>query len=219
MKTVKVFLAAVLMMATTATFAQKNQGGLWFEGNLGFTTYGGTHNTGVDKLDSSTFNIGIGGNYMVSKDWSIGLNLGYKYTSDQTNNIGKDLYNKTNLFTVTPQANYFMRLTPKLTWTPRVYASFEFGKEKDDLATGGTYDKDISNMEFGVNPISLDYAITKNISFNFSMDIANLYYRSEKMSNDNWKDDEKTNTSYFQFGKFSSNLGDLGFHFGFRYFL
>src|SRR5574344_1862321 len=200
-------------MASTATFAQ-TKGGLWFEGNLGFTSFSGTdHTTGLDKLSNSTFNIGAGCNYMLSDNWSVGLGLAYNHSSEQkvvSTAITKDLYNKANLFAVNPHADYFMKLTSKLTWAPRAYVDLAFGKEKDDYVTlqnsVATNDFDIFNMEFGIRPLSFDYALTNHVTFNFSMDIANLYYRMEKVSNDNYKDDETSNTGYFQFGKFSSNL-------------
>ncbi len=221
MKKLKVLLIATLVMVSTSVMAQK---GWWLEGNLGFNTYSGETLAGVDKAKTHSLNLGIGANYMISNDWSIGAGLGWNHYYTENSGLISYSYKdyKKNLFDIDLHADYNMKLTGKLSWAPRIYANIGFGSGTyEDIATGLVDDlkTDIFNMQIGVRVLSFNYKLTKNLELNMSLDIADFYYKSVKESNDDWDSKDLTNTTYFQFGKYNTNLGDMAVRFGFHWYL
>lgn len=221
MKKLKVLLIATLVMASTSVMAQK---GWWLEGNLGFNANSGKYVDGTDKAKTHDFNLGIGANYMISNDWSIGVGLGWdNYYTENTGLISytyKDY--KKNVFSVDLHADYNMKLAGKLYWAPRIYANIGFGNGTyEDVAHGlvDDFETDLFNMQIGVRVLSFNYKLTKNLEANMSLDIADFYYKSVKESTDDWDSENLTNTTYFQFGKYNTNLGDMAIRFGLHWYL
>ena len=172
MKKLKVLLIATLVMASTSVMAQK---GWWLEGNLGFNANSGKYVDGTDKAKTHDFNLGIGANYMISNDWSIGVGLGWdNYYTENTGLISytyKDY--KKNVFSVDLHADYNMKLAGKLYWAPRIYANIGFGNGTyEDVAHGlvDDFETDLFNMQIGVRVLSFNYKLTKNLEANMSLD-------------------------------------------------
>lgn len=112
MKKLTVLFASLMLLASTSVFAQ-SKGQIWFDGNIHFNSYSGEAG-GVDKRGNSAFGINVSGNYMLDKNWSVGLGLGFESTSRDVN-IGPDYTDKTSMFTVTLQGHYFMKLNKVIT--------------------------------------------------------------------------------------------------------
>lgn len=169
MKKIKVLAIAVAMLATTGSFAQK---GLWFEGGLGYT-----NTKSEDDVTTSNFNINVGANYMISKDWSIGLNLGYDMTNtDYDVTSSNDL--KDHMFTITPQATYSQKLIGGLAWTPRIYFTYGMGTYTIKHPVGGDTDYDMSKLEFGIDLLAVEFHATRHIAFGAKLGVGSLYFRS-----------------------------------------
>ena len=212
MKTVKVFLAAVLMMATTATCAQ--QGKMFFGGDLNFSLNGGetqTHiinNHKTDAPDITNFGIDVSGNYFVTNNLAIGLGLGYTYYKCD-NNSGYDP--NYGVFSVVPQLHYVTRLTDRISWTPGLYLAFGFGSADDYYVTNnGEQKSNYFGFRGEIRPLSFDFHATRNIAINFTA--GSLYYNMTKWSGDNESD------NYVSDHTFGLSLNN-GFTFGFRYYL
>ena len=214
MKKIKILVMAVALFATTGAFAQK--GGWWLEGNLGVN---------YEDIDNGTttteFGIGVGANYMISKDWSIGLNIGYDmYNKDLNDALETSI--SINMFRITPQAIYSAKLFKNLSWTPRVYFSFGFGGAKSETDKPSAilydndlslYDNDLSLIQFGVEPLAFEYMVNKHIGLGTTIHFADIFFRSY--------DDEvaKTTTIHVPFATYDETLGTIGLTFAFHYYL
>lgn len=211
MKKIKILVMAVALFATTGAFAQK--GGWWLEGNLGVN---------YEDIDNGTttteFGIRVGANYMISKDWSIGLNIGYGMYNKDLN----DALETSELATgclITPQAIYSAKLFKNLSWTPRVYFSFGFGGAKSETDKPlydndkPLYDNDLSLIQFGVEPLAFEYMVNKHIGLGTTIHFADIFFRSY--------DDEvaKTTTIHVPFATYDETLGTIGLTFAFHYYL
>lgn len=114
MKKVKVLLLAIFAMATTGAFAQSSP--WWLEGQLGVDY------EKPDGVDATTqFNIGIGANYKLSNEWSIGANLIF--------NRWDNGLNDGSMFYVNPQAIYAKQMSERWFWTPTCKIILGFGDE------------------------------------------------------------------------------------------
>ncbi|MDO5760467.1 MAG: outer membrane beta-barrel protein [Bacteroidota bacterium] len=210
MKRLTVLLASLMLLASTNVFAQ-SKGGVWIDGGLSFSSYSGETGN-IDKLGNSSFGINLSGNYMITDKFSAGLGLGYDMSSaDYTT----ELCNKQNMFTVTLQGHYFMKLNKLFTWTPRIYAYYGFGTYTHETALKDV-DSDLSKMGIMVEPLNFQANFTKNFAITFACDLATFGYSSTKTSLDDV--DDKDNNFTFKLGNYNSLLGDLGLRLGFRYF-
>lgn len=212
MKRLTVLLASLMLLASTSVFAQK-QGSIWVDGGLNFSSYSG-ENGNVDKLGNNSFGIKLSGNYMLTDKFSIGLGLGYDMAS-QDWSVAPVLADKANLFTVTLQGHYFMKLNKLFTWTPRAYAYFGFGTGTHETALKDV-DTDISQMGIMIEPLNFQANFTNNFAVTFACDLATFGYSTSKTTLDDV--DNKDNNFTFKLGDYNSLLGSLGLRLGFRYF-
>ncbi len=201
MKKIKVLAIAVAMLATTGSFAQK---GWWLEGGLGYT------NTKLEDVYTiNNFNINLGANYMLSKDWSIGLNLGYDMTNTDFDATSSNDF-KSYMLTITPQATYSHKLIGGLAWTPRIYFTYGMGTYTvKDLPVVGDKDYDMTRLEFGVDLLAVEFHATSHIAFGAKLGVGSLYFRS------NDYDDRLAKETKFNIPLGSWNNSDvsLSFHY------
>lgn len=216
MKKLTVLFASLMLLASTSVFAQ-SKGQIWFDGNIHFNSYSGEAG-GVDKLGNSAFGINVSGNYMLDKNWSIGLGLGFENTSRDVN-VTPNYTDKTNMFTITLQGNYFMKLTKNITWTPRAYAYIGFGSENDEspMVFNAPKDEyDLFEMGLMIEPLNFQFNVSKNFALTAACDLATFGYTHTKTTLN--KVDDTDNSFTFKCGSWSENLGNLGLRFGFRLF-
>lgn len=221
MKKIKVILAAVLVMASTATFAQK--GNFFFGGDLNVSLNGGEKSskvgnvtTKVDAPDVTNFGIDLSANYFITDNLALGLGVGYSYYDNKISytNPSYELNNpKTGIFSVVPQLHYVTRLTDRIYWTPGLYLNFGFGSSDVESHSTNVTVTTTSNY-FGfkgeIRPLSFDFHATKNIAINFTA--GSLYYNMTKWS------DKDVSDNYVSDHTFGLSLNN-GFTFGFRYYL
>lgn len=216
MKKLTVLFASLMLLASTSVFAQ-SKGQIWLDGNIHFNSYSGEKG-GVDKRGNSAFGINVSGNYMLDKNWSVGLGLGFESTSRDVN-IAPDYTDKTSMFTVTLQGHYFMKLNKVITWTPRAYAYIGFGSENNEtpMVGGGAKDEyDLSEMGLMIEPLNFQFNVSKNFALTAACDLATFGYTHTKNTLN--KVDDTDNNLTFKCGSWSENLGNLGLRFGFRLF-
>ena len=180
MKKIRVLLAAVIMMTTASVFAQNSP--WWFEGQLGVSY---AKPDGADAM--TNFNIGIGANYKLTNEWSVGANILFdKYDNGVTDG---------SMFYVVPQAVYSKAMWGRMTWTPTCKLTLGFG---DETVIG-----------LGVDLLAFEYKISDRWALGMACDLGNIGF----VSND-WG-----STFAFQFGRNETTLGNMGFRFGFHFYL
>ncbi len=216
MKKLTVLFASLMLLASTSVFAQ-HKGQIWTEGGIHFSSYSGEVG-GVDKLGNSDFGISVSGNYMLDKNWSIGLGLGFE-TSSQDVSVNPDYTDARNMFTITLQGHYFMKLNKYITWTPRAYAYFGFGSRTDETPLiWGTPKDEFDLSEFGlmIEPLNFQFSLNNRLALTAACDLASFGYTHTKSSVGNV--DDIDNNFTFRTNFWRSTLGGLGLRFGFRLF-
>ncbi len=187
MKKIKVFVLAVLAMASTSAIAQSSP--WWFEGQLG------VNYTSLDdalETKNTNFNIGFGANYKLSNAWSVGANLTYSYWSVDTKVTDTD----GNMFYVNPQVVYTKPMWGRMSWTPSAKLILGFG---DDTQIG-----------VSVDLLAFEYKISERWALGMACDLGQISFINS--------DNNGSNVN-FQLGRNTSTLGDLGFRFGFHFYL
>ncbi|MBR1768849.1 MAG: porin family protein [Bacteroidales bacterium] len=212
MKKLKVLFVAALAMVSVSVSAQQ-KGQIWLDGGIGFSSFSGEQGN-IDKLGNSDFNINVSGNYMLTDKWSVGLGLGYEMTSADKSATPK-LADKTNMFNIQVQGNYFMRLNNLFTWTPRAYFGIGFGSSTYE-AVPANVEGDLSKMQFMIEPLNFQANFNNHLAFTFACDLATFGWSTNKETINNV--DDIDNHLSFKCGSLSSNLGNLGLRLGFRYF-
>ena len=199
MKRIKVLVMAVAVLATTGAFAQK---GLWFEGGLGYN-----HSEEENFLKENTFNVNAGVNYMLDRNWSVGLNLGFEMTDyDLDNKLTQDY--KENMFNITPQAIYTTKLIGGLSWTPRLYFTYGMGKHTIRTALGDN-DYDLTKIECGVDLLAVEFHVDSHVALGAKLNAGTLYFRSMDYDNLNAKETEFN----LPLGSWNNSGVTLSFHY------
>ena len=154
----------------------------------------GVNYTSLDdalETKNTNFNIGFGANYKLSNAWSVGANLIYSYWGESTK-INDD---SENMFFVNPQVVYTKPMWGRMSWSPSAQLILGFGEE--------------TMIGLGIDLLSFDYKVADKWALNITCDLGTIsFVNTDDISIFN-----------FQLGRNNSKLGDLGFSFGFRYYL
>lgn len=185
----KIKVLMLAVIAMASTGVFAQSSPWWFEGQLGVN-----YTSLDDALESkeTNFNIGFGANYKLSNAWSVGANLTYSYWKE------KDTYSEDNgnMFYIAPQVVYTKPMWGRMSWTPAAQLLLGFG---DETVIG-----------FGFDLLAFDYKISQKWALNIACDLGTVAFVNVEDAGSNFN---------FQLGKNSSTLGDMGFRFGFRYYL
>ncbi len=222
MKKNLIILVAVIL---TSTFAFAQSGKMFVTGNLGFNTNNSTgttvfnNNTTETVLqDWSTFGVGASFHYKVIDNLAVGLGLGYDRSRDWTGTFNnKKVNDYTNLFSITPSAIYFLKISDKFQYTPELFVTLGFGGANNqfyNIIDDKVEDFTFSAFAFGVGimPLSFNYNVNKNIALTFSL--GEISYSNFKVSVDDPAPLASDETVY---GNFNLQLNS-GFRVGLRYF-
>jgi hypothetical protein len=117
-----VFFFSVLFFTVTA-FAQIEQGATYFGGMLGFNSGKTTFADNTPEIKTSGFDLGVSGNYLLTDQISVGLNLGFMSNGQSQNFPGVgDFEDTESAFGFGANARYFMGCC-----TPRFYTYADLG--------------------------------------------------------------------------------------------
>lgn len=192
MKKLKV-LVAVAAMTVWGLSGVSAQNGWWLQGGLGFNS-----NKVKNGPELTNFDVNVGANYMLDKNWSVGLNVGYNLENS------KDTY-KRGLFEITPQAIYSVPLVGNLSWTPSVFFTFGFGTYTNKIPVDKDYD--LTEIQFGINLLSVEYRCSRHIAIGATFDAGTLSF----LSFDN--DINKTTQIKVPLGSWNSSSINFSFHY------
>ncbi|MDR0790390.1 MAG: hypothetical protein LBO06_06310 [Bacteroidales bacterium] len=222
----KVFTFVAIMTVATLGFSQSK---FFFGGDLSFgsnsasttQTAGGQSQT-FDIPASTNFGIDLSANYLVTKNFAVGLGIGYGTQKDFAGfgglNNDVELYNKQGVFSIIPQVHYFCPLSDNFSYAPGLYIALGFGSADYEsyniVPPAGIVTATADIFAFGVElrPLSFDFKPTDHIAINFSA--GSLSYTTVKVT------EEPVTGMEIVTKQNSFNLDlNLGFTLGFRYFL
>ncbi len=226
----KVFLG-LFVIAAMSVNAQIEQGSLFFGGNLGFGTTGGSTDnissgttTSVDNSSTFRFSLIPQAGYMVTENIGAGLGIGYSFNKTTTPNGivgGTDPYDqitKTGTFVIAPFARYYKGVSDKF------YLYGEFGLpirmgSTSDLKLNdkgdGTVDNDVVDKysSFGFNlSLGADYFVTNNIALEAGINLFGMNYNSttSTYTDKDGKNGQISHDSSFNFDFDSANVFNTG---------
>lgn len=205
----KILLITVILLSTTALFAQQ-KGQFMVNGEVSFNTTKNEHESTESRVTS--FSIQPAGHYFITDRWAIGLSLGYYHMkSPNISDIlgsfdGSDSFggkkDKLNIFSFGPQGTYYLPLTDRFYYTPGVYARFGLGNLKGDI------EADVFQMKAGLTLLRFEWKATTCIGISFNAGNFDYEYTQYKDKDT----DEKIKNDTF----------DIGFNFaptiGFNYY-
>jgi hypothetical protein len=176
-KNMKNYFFAALCLIGLNAFAQVEQEALYLDGGLSFnsntTTLSMTNpidsSTSEIKVSSTDFSFRVGGGYMVSDEFGVGLTLGLSNFSApismQAADTTIEMEASANVFSITPTARYFIELDREL------YLSFQLGIGYG-FGSSSTGEGDFAiKQSFGIFDASITPAITYFMSDNIAIDL------------------------------------------------
>ncbi len=206
----KTIVAAALLFASVATFAQK-QGDFFVEGTLGLsagsvstTVKSGNNSNTVKSSLGTNFNLYAGAGYFVMDNLKVGADLGYVLSNEGDT--------KTPVFAISPNVAYYVQLANNFYYVPSFNLNVLFGSQTTSTnILGTTVSKSYSYTGFGANLTFLGFEYRFNKSIALGVDVANLYYNAVKIKD---KDDKTQSTTTGVFGvDFGSASVALRFYF------
>jgi hypothetical protein len=112
----------LLLFSAASTFAQIEQGATYFGGMLGFNSGKTTFADNTPEIKTSGFDLGVSGNYLLTDQISVGLNLGFMSNSEKQSSSTGDFEDSDNAFGFGANARYFMGCC-----APRFYTYADLG--------------------------------------------------------------------------------------------
>lgn len=172
----KIFaLIALTLSISTLTFAQK-KGEMSIGGAIGFgTSLQTTTNTSGSLSEkekqpgSTSFNFGPEFSYFVANNCRLTVGIGYNLESTPlSKDNGKWLRNNLNLFGIGAGFSYFVNITERFHYTPGIYVSGVFGKDKYDLSSSSSYSLGAAGVDLRLNLAAFQFRPTKHFAFDIS---------------------------------------------------
>lgn len=196
------FILICSLITGSALFAQ-SKGDMYISGSLGVN--GGNHKTVISSGNTSTtidtpntvyFNIAPKFGYFIIDNLEVNLSLEYDLTKTYNDEInGKKLWDRDNMFYITPGVNYYFKLGDKFFYAPGFHLSIGFGnnviQETPETKTsngqfGFKMGFDLLNFEFKptdnigitLNAGGLYYNMTSSSSSETTLDVTTTYKRT-----------------------------------------
>lgn len=209
----KRLLLCFAFVGMTSTLCAQEGGDMLVSGSLSWnsastkTTVSGTSET---AKGARSFEFIPQFHYFVIDKLSVGLGIGYSMYKEPNGQFGTDdeqLFDKTGLFSLQPMVSYYVSLGKKFYYVPRFYIGFGFGKNKSELDSNETSERNASMFRVGLSLLNFEFRPVDRIGIMFNA--GSLGYETLTVKEDG---DNKLSSRDFSLGL------NLGATIGFNYY-
>ena len=139
--------------------------------------------------------------YFLNENISIGGTVGF---ATSRNNLGQDVYGRTNTILISPEARYHIDLGENLKFYGAVNVGLGFGGTVGIDGNNRTNENDISTLDFSINPGIL-FTPGSKVGFNFELNL--ISFNRYAVSNPNTNTTTVTNRINLGINTFVPTIG------------
>lgn len=214
MKMKRILFAAAAALAALTGLSAQEKGDMYISGNLDISSTGTRTSAGsiVTKTPSS-FGFGIAPEfgYFITDRLEVNLGLGYELdrTHRGTDSNGNNLFNVSNVFTISPGVRYYVPLGEKFYYTPGFDLSVGFGGSRREIDPQTSVKGGITRFGIVLSALAFEFRPAEHFGITFRA--GNLSYSLNHTSS------KGATKSTDNTGTFRFNL-NTGAGIGFKYY-